>query len=127
MAEINRHSHSPDYWAADKPEMDKRDKVRLRILSAALFVALVLFILCILLTIGRANVTGYIPTLIIELDRSLIGKPPLVLGTVQLPKMSGDFPDRLEFPAQTVQGDVEFDQAFTPKINRRVEYRPVVE
>ncbi|GEM_PF-2593420 len=123
----NRHSHPSDYWLAGKNEGDKKQRNRLRILLAAIGIALVILIICILLAIGRAQVTGYIPTLILELDLSPIGRPPLVLTTVQLPKISGDYPEKLEFPAPDIRQNLEFDQSFTPVINRRVEYRPVYE
>lgn len=119
------HNHPPDYWLSGKAETDKKDKIRLKILLTAIGIALLLLIICVLLAIGRANVKGYIPTLILELDLTPIGKPPLVLGTIKLPQVSGKFPEKLKFPEQTLQKDLEFNQAFTPVISRRVEYVPV--
>lgn len=121
-----RHNHSADFWTADK-RGDKKQKNRLRILLTAIGIALLLLVICIFVAIGEAQVTGYIPTLILELDRSPIGKSPLVLTTIQLPQISGDYPKKLEFPAPDIQQDLNFDQPFSPVINRRVEYQPVYE
>lgn len=128
MTSVNRHGHPKEYWLAGEPEKDKKQRSRLRILLTAITVGIILFIICVLLAIGRAQVVGYIPTLILELNLSPIGKPPLVLATITLPKISGDYPDTLEFPAPgELQQDLEFDQSFTPVVNRRVEYVPVYE
>lgn len=123
--EVSRHGHPPQYWMPEQAALDKKQKLRLRILLIALFVALVLLILCILLAIGRANVRGYIPTLILELDLTPIGKPPIVLGTIKLPQFSDKIPEALAFPEQSFEQNIEFDQSFSPVINRRVEYVPV--
>lgn len=107
------------------PPEDKKFKTRLRILLAAIIVGLIIFILCILLTIGRAQVEGYIPTLILELDLTPIGKKPIVLGTIKLPEIQQPYPDKLDFPAKTFEQDIAFDQPFNPTVKRRVEYEPV--
>lgn len=122
----SHHNHPADFWTADQGK-EKKQKNRLRILLTAIGIALLLFVICILLAIGRAQVTGYIPTLILELDLSAIGKPPLVLTTITLPTISGVYPEKLEFPAPDIQQDLNFDQPFSPVINRRVEYQPVYE
>lgn len=126
MADIGQtHTHPSGYWLAGNNEEDKKQKNRLRILIAGIVIALILLIICIILAIGRAQLTGYVPTLIMELDLSPIGKPPLVLATVQLPKIFPPFPVKLEFPDPKIQQELKFDQSFTPVINRRVEYVPI--
>jgi hypothetical protein len=124
----NRHGHPKD-WLAGEPEKDKKQRNRLRILLTAIAVGIILFIICVLLAIGRANVRGYIPTLILELDLTPFGKPPLVLGQIKLPEVSAKepMPESLDFPAQTIETDLEFDEPFTPVVTRRVEYVPVYE
>lgn len=122
----SRHSHSSDFWTNDN-KGDKKQKNRLLILMTAIGIALLILIICILLAIGEAQVTGYIPTLILELDRSPIGESPLILTTIQLPKIFGEYPKKLEFPEPDIQYDLEFDKSFSPVINRRVEYQPVYE
>lgn len=121
-----KHGHSSQYWAPE-PGLDKKEKLRLKILLIAIFVAAVIFILCILLAIGRANVRGYIPTLILELDLTPIGQKPILLGKIDLPQFSDKIPEALAFPEQTLKQNIEFDQPFTPVINRRVEYQPIYE
>ena len=121
----DRHGHPPDYWTAGKPEGNKKEKTRLRILLAAIGIGVLLFILCILLALGKAQVSGYIPTLIVELDLSPIGKPPVVLGAIKLPEVSTPYPEQLAFPTGNLEKEISFDQPFSPIINRRVEYKPV--
>lgn len=122
----NRHAHSPDYWSAgEKEKEDRKFKIRLRILLAAIIIAALIFILCIILTIGKAQVRGYIPTLILELDLSPIGKDPIVLGTIKLPEIQQPFPDKLDFPGKTFEQNIAFAQSFSPTVKRRVEYEPV--
>lgn len=121
----DRHGHPVDYWTGGKPGANKKEKTRLKILLAAIGIGLLLFILCILLAIGKARVSGYIPTLILELDLSPIGKPPVVLGAIKLPEVSSPYPEQLEFPTGNIEKEISFDTPFTPVVNRRVEYKPV--
>lgn len=119
------HGHPADFWTPEEREEKKKQRNRLRILLAAIGVALILLIICIVLAIASAQITGYVPTLIVELDLTPIGKAPVVLATVKLPPISTPFPEKLDFPTPTVQKDLAFDKSFSPVVNRRVEYVPV--
>ena len=109
---------------------DGKKKKKLRIIIGALVIAFILLVICILTDLGlnplypTGTPKGYIPTVTLALDRSLLGQEPLILATVSLPMMVQPLPTTLAFPMPKLETKLQLDKQFSPVITPTVTYKP---
>ena len=109
---------------------EERKKKKLHIVVWAMTASLVLLVICVFTALGLhpfyplGTPKGYIPTVTLALDRSILGQEPLILASVSLPMMVPPLPTTLAFPMPKLEADLNLDKKFSPVITPTVTYKP---